>query len=173
MKATSAPMTEHPDLENQAADVFLRRRNGSWAAADEAALDSRLSRDPPFADAYRRVLKSWESVGQHATSPELMALREQAIARARQSSVRRWSLPGARSAHVGKVAAAAAVLAAGAVLWQLSPYGYEPDLYKTRLGEQRDVELSDHSHIVLDASTRLRVRFSADNTTTRGRRHSR
>ena len=48
------------------------------------------------------------------------------------------------------------------IIWQLSPYGYEAGLYKTGLGEQKVVELSDHSHIALDARTRLRVRFSPD-----------
>ena len=162
MKMTSSSIAEAPDLYDQATDVFLRRRDGSWAAADQAALDSRLADDPAFAGAYYRVLRSWESVGQHATSPELMALREQAIARARQASVRRWSLPGARSGHLGKWAAAAAMLLVCGIIWQISPYGYEPGYYKTGFGEQRTVELSDHSHIVLDARTRLRVRFSAD-----------
>jgi len=37
-----------------------------------------------------------------------------------------------------------------------------PDFIKPVWGEQRVVELSDHSHIALDARTRLRVRFSAD-----------
>jgi transmembrane sensor len=92
----------------------------------------------------------------------LLALREQAIARARQASVRRWSLPGARSGNVGKWAAAAAILIVCGTIWQLSPYGYEPGYYKTSLGEQKVVELSDHSRIALDARTRLRVKFSAD-----------
>ena len=48
------------------------------------------------------------------------------------------------------------------IIWQLSPYGYEPGYYKTGLGEQRVVDLPDHSHIALDARTRLRVKFSAD-----------
>jgi transmembrane sensor len=162
MKTTSNLITEAADLNDQATDVFLRRRDSSWATSDQAALDSRLASDPAFADAYRRVQKSWESVGQHATSPELMALREQAIARARQASVRRWSLPGARSGYLGKSAAAAAILIVCGTIWQISPYGYEPGLYTTGLGEQKVVELSDHSRIALDARTRLRVRFSAD-----------
>jgi transmembrane sensor len=162
MKMTSSSTTEATDSNDQAADVFLRRRDSSWATADQAALDARLARDPGFADAYRRAQESWESVGQHATSPELMALREQAIARARQASARRWSLPPARSGNLGKWAAAAAILVVCGIVWQLSPYRYEPGLYKTGLGEQKVVELSDHSHLVLDARTRLRVRFSAD-----------
>ena len=155
-------ITDAEDLNDQAADVFLRSRDGSWAPSDQAALDSRLAKDLTFAGAYHRVEESWQAVGRHAISPELMALREQAIARARQASVRRWSLPGARSRKLFKWAAAAAVLVVCGSVWQLSPYGYEPGLYKTGLGEQKVVELSDHSHIILDARTRLRVRFSAD-----------
>jgi transmembrane sensor len=162
MTMPSPSISEAVDLNDEAADVFLRRRDDSWNEADQAALDSRLASDPAFGDAYRRVQESWKSVGQHATSPELMALREQAIGRARQASMRRWSLPGAHSRYFGKWVAAATLLVVCPVLWQLSPYGYEPDLYKTDFGEQKVVELSDHSHIALDARTRLRVRFSAD-----------
>jgi transmembrane sensor len=153
---------EAPDLEELASDLFLRRREGSWSASDQEALESRIAGDLEFADAYRRVRESWDTVGRHAPSPELMALREQAIARARQASARRWSLPGARSWHGRKWAVAAAIIVACGGVWQLSPYAYEPGMYKTGFGEQKVVELSDHSHIALDARTRLRVRFSAD-----------
>lgn len=154
--------SENTDLHDQASELFLRRRGGSWGATDQIALDSRLAVDADFAQAYARVELSWESVGRHAASPELMALREQAIARARQASARRWALPGARRPSAVKWAAAAAVLATLGIVWRLSPYGYEPGTYKTGFGEQRIVELSDHSHITLDARTRLRVRFSTD-----------
>jgi transmembrane sensor len=153
---------EARNLEELASDLFLRRRKGSWTAAEEGALESRLAGDPKFADAYRRVRGSWDAVDRHATSPELMALREQAIARARLASARRWSLPGARSWHGRRWAVAAAIIVACGGVWQLSPYAYEPGVYKTGFGEQKVVELSDHSHIALDARTRLRIRFSAD-----------
>jgi transmembrane sensor len=159
----SFPLHSEPtDLHDQASRVFLDRRDASWASADQIALDSRLATDADFAAAYAQVAESWESVGRHAASPELMALREQAIARARQASARRWALPGARESQAVKWAAAAAVLAACATTWQLSPYGYAPGTYKTGFGEQKVVELSDHSRITLDARTELRVRFSAD-----------
>ena len=162
MTSESQSAAESSDLHDQASELFLRRRDSSWAPADQIELDARLARDPRFAGAFRRAQESWDAVGRHATSPELLALREQAIARARQASARRWSLPGACSWNLGKWAAAAAILIACGIIWQLSPYGYEPGFYKTGLGEQRVVELSDHSHIALDARTRLRVRFSAD-----------
>jgi transmembrane sensor len=157
---TSSP--DMPDLHDEAADLFLRRCASTWSDADQAALESRFNADPAFAEAYARVEESWESVGRNAASPELMALREQAIARARHASARRWSLPGARSPRARLWAMAAIILIALSGAWQLSPYGYEPGLYKTGLGEQKVVELSDHSHIALDARTRLRVRFSPD-----------
>jgi transmembrane sensor len=48
------------------------------------------------------------------------------------------------------------------IAWQLSPYGYAPGRYHTGIGEQRVVDLEDDSRIVLDAATRLRVRFTSD-----------
>jgi transmembrane sensor len=161
-KTSPSSDTPTPDLEEQAAELFLRRRDASWSESDQVALDSRLADGREFADAYGRVQDSWEAVGRHATSPELMALREQAIARARQASARRWSMPGARSRGFRAWASAAAVLAVCGIAWQISPYGYEPNTYKTGLGEQKIVELPDHSHIALDARTRLRVHFTAD-----------
>jgi transmembrane sensor len=162
MTSVSQSASETLDLHDQAADIVVRRRDASWGAADQIALDARLASDLKFAEAYRQTQESWEAVGRHSTSPELLALREQAIARARQTSARRWSLPGAGLRNLGKWAAAAAIFIVCGTVWQLSPYGYEPGLYKTGLGEQKVVELSDHSHIALDARTRLRVRFSAD-----------
>jgi transmembrane sensor len=155
-------VTDHKDLEDEASEILMRRRKPTWSLADQRFLDARLARDSAFADAYQRVQESWDAVGRHATSPELMAMREQAIARARKVNVRRWSLPGARSWSRRRWAGIAAFLIAGAVGWQLSPYGYDSGLYKTGLGEQRVVELADHSHLVLDARTRLRVRFTKD-----------
>jgi transmembrane sensor len=158
----SIPKNPEPvDLHDQASELFLRRRDSTWGAADQIALDLRLAEDADFAQAYRIVEESWESVGRHAASPELMALREQAIARARQASARRWALPGARRPRAQKWAAAA-VLATCGIVWQLSPYGYKPGTYQTGFGEQKVVELSDHSRITLDARTHLRVHFSAD-----------
>jgi transmembrane sensor len=162
MTSESPSAAESSDLHDQAADMLVRRRDASWGAADQIALDARLASDSKFAEAFRHAQESWDAVGRHATSPELLALREQAIARARQASARRWSLPGARSGNLGRWAAAAAILIVCGTIWQLSPYGYEPGFYRTGLGEQKVVELSDHSHIALDARTRLRVRFSSD-----------
>lgn len=155
----SEPESDH---EARAAELFARRRLGTWTPADEAAFESRLAQDPAFADAARRVAQSWHAMGKHATSPELMALREQALARTRRANARRWGGRG-RARRAGAVAAA--ITGVGLVLgvaFQLSPFGLHPGAYQTGFGEQRTVELSDHSRITLDARTRLRVKVSSD-----------
>jgi transmembrane sensor len=150
------------DLEEQAAQAFLRRRFGPWTPADEAELDFALAKDLAYADAFRRVERSWAAVGKHATSAELMGLRESVIARARRAGAKRWRGLHSRSRGLQVAAALAALGLALAAAFQWAPFGFGPGEYRTRMGEQRTIELSDHSRIALDASTRVRVRFSKD-----------
>jgi transmembrane sensor len=147
-----------PDLEAQAAEQFLKRRAGNWTASDERDHSDRLE-DPVFADALDRVERVWDGVAQQPNRPEFLSLREQALARARRSNQRRWSLPWTK-AQRSWAAVAAGVALIG--LWQLSPYGYRPGVYETGIGEQRSIELADHSHIALDSSTRIRATLTAD-----------
>jgi transmembrane sensor len=152
-----------PTIEDEASDAFVQRLHGEWAVADQAALEARLRRDPAYADAYRRVQESWRALDAHAESAEVMRYREGAIAYARRSNARRW-LKAHTHGRSGWRAAAAMIgvsLLLG-VAWQLSPYGHSPGQYQTDIGEQRVVDLEDHSRIVLDAATRLRVRFTPD-----------
>ena len=152
-----------PTIEDSVSHTFVQRLHGEWKASDQAALESRLERDPAYADAYRLVQESWGALDAQAESLEVMRYREEAIAYARRSNARRW-LKAYTYARSGWRAAAAVIgvsLLLG-VAWQLSPYGYSPGEYHTGIGEQRVVNLEDHSRIVLDAATRLRVRFTPD-----------
>lgn len=152
-----------PTIEEEASDTFVQRLHGDWTTADQAALEARLERDPAYADAYRRVQESWGALDAHAESAEVMRYREEAIAYARRSNARRWfkAHTYARSGWRAAAATLGVSLLLG-VAWQLSPYGYAPGQYHTGIGEQRIVDLEDHSRIVLDAATRLRVRFTPD-----------
>lgn len=147
-----------PDLEAQAAAQFLKRRAETWTASDERDHSDRLE-DPAFADALDRVERVWDGVAQQPNRPEFLSFREQALARARRANKRRWSLPWT-NAQRSRAAVAAGVALIG--LWQLSPYGYRPGVYETGIGEQRSIELADHSHIALDSSTRIRATLTAD-----------
>lgn len=154
---------DKPTLEEQASQAFLQPLQGEWSAADQAALEARLSTDPAYAKAYGKADRMWRALGTHAGSPELMRHREEAIAYARQVSGRRWLTVNRERRRRWQVAVAAAgimFILAGA--WLISPFGYLPGDYRTAIGEQRSVELEDQSRIIMDAATRLRVRYSDD-----------
>lgn len=149
-------------IEQEASETFVQRLQGNWLEEDQAALETRLADDPAYADAYRRVEESWGSLDSYATTPEFIARREKALVYARRANARRWltSKPQWRGWRLAAVVAGVAVTLA--TVWQLSPYGYQPGLYRTDIGEQRLVDLDDHSRIVLDARTRLQVNYTRD-----------
>lgn len=164
MSSRQSPGTSEaaPDLEERAAQAFARRRFGPWTAGDESELSARLAQDASYADAYRRVEQSWGAVGQQAASADLMAMRERSLSRARRATARRWR-SGERQPSLWRLVAGLA--AAGFVLaaaYELAPFGWRPGEYRTAIGEQRSIELADHSRIAMDAATRLRVHFSND-----------
>lgn len=151
------------NLEEEASETFVQRLHGEWTPVDQAAFEARLECDTAYADAYRRVEASWSSLDSHADSPQLMGYREEAIAYARKESGSRWFKENRYVRRPWRTAAAAVGISlAVAAVWQLSPYGYTPGQYVTGIGEQRIVELDDHSRITLDAITRLQVRYTRD-----------
>lgn len=145
--------------EELAARAFVRRQAGDWSALDQADLESWLA-DPASAEAYRKVRKQWSAAVAHADSPEILKLREEVMARAR--STRAPQRPRALSNIRGSWAAAiAGALILGAVATAFLDDVSET-FYETGIGEQRVVELEDHSRIALDAKTSVMVRMTRD-----------
>lgn len=164
MSLSKEPSTPRdPADPGERADAeFLRRRLGAWTEDDERRHRESL-RDPEFASDTRKVERLWDGISQNANRPRLLALREQALARARRANRRRWSLPRDWAQQSwGRAAGVAGLGLAVGALWQLSPYGFRPGVYETGFGEQRTIELSDHSHVVLDSNTRIRATLTAD-----------
>lgn len=147
-------------LEEEVSETLVQRLQGDWTSADQAALENRLACDAEFAHAYRLAQESVDMLETLADAPEMIRFREQALAQARRHTTSRsWFRSGhrARWAFVAGVASLACVLA---IAWQLSPWGYRPGQYHTGIGEQRMVELEDHSRIALDATTRIAVGYT-------------
>jgi transmembrane sensor len=149
-----------PDRTDDAAVAFVDCLGQQRDELDHARQQRQLADDPELARAFVDIADTWQSLGDHATSPEFMALREQALARARRAGARRWRRPFANGLRRWRGTVAAAVLVAGVAALQFSPLGYHPGQYRTGIGEQRTVELDDHSLIMLDAVTDLRVSYS-------------
>lgn len=145
--------------EELAAGAFIRRQAGDWTALDQADLESWLA-DPVCAEAYRQARKQWSGAAAHAEAPEILKLRKEALARVRSRRTTRW--PRMRlNVRTSWAAAMAGTLVLGAVAAMLLDHVSET-IYETGIGEQRVVELEDHSRIALDAKTAVLVRMTRD-----------
>ena len=120
-----------------------------------------LEGDPQNRTAWDQVQKSWEFVGQHAASPELLELRHRALADARDTTRLRWTLMTKDSARKRTVRFALATAAAAAIVGIVAWFINSDDVYRTATGERRVVALADGSQVQLDSSTELRVRYAA------------
>jgi transmembrane sensor len=119
-----------------------------------------LAQDPRNGAAWKLVQAPWESLGEHATSPPLIRLRQAALAHANNAGQGHWTRSG-RFPFPARLGAAAIVVLvfamASLLLWQ----GHRFDVYRTRTGERRVVTLADGSQIALDSQSEVRVRYSA------------
>lgn len=145
--------------EERAADAFVRKLKGEPSA--EPSFEEFL-RNQATASAAHRVERLWHGTAEHANRPEFLALREQALAYARRANQRRWSFLNNVRTFRGSAAACLGLAVTAGIVWQLSPYGFRRGIYETGIGEQRVIELADHSRIAMDSNTKLRARLTAD-----------
>lgn len=105
--------------------------------------------------AYREAASAWAAVGEHASSPQLLGMRRDALDRAR----RRMHWWGRRSVIAAVLLLLVLpVVGIGWYQWR-SGVGHE---YQTARGEQRTIVLPDGSRLLLDAMSRVAVNFTAD-----------
>jgi transmembrane sensor len=128
-----------------------------------------LLSDARHQDAWDRVRGPLDFISEHEASPETLQWRRVALANAQQAARSRWLEPiRPRGAATRALAAAVLLLGCAALLaW----YFERPDVYRTQIGERRSVALADGSHVELDSSTELLVRYSVharELTLTRG-----
>jgi transmembrane sensor len=117
------------------------------------------AQDPQNGEAWQVVQAAWEALGEHATSPGLIQLRQAALAHAHNAGQSHWTRLR-RFRFPARLAAAMAVLViamASLLIWQEHRF----DVYRTQAGERRVVTLADGSQIALDSQSEVRVRYSA------------
>ena len=102
-------------------------------------------------DAFIAVDRFYNQVGNLADRPAILAATEQAMNR----PAHRYSNSGF---SIGTLAAAAiAIIAVGVTL--ISDWAAGGDRYATRVGEQRQLMLTDGSRVMLDTDTAITVKF--------------
>lgn len=158
-------MSMHPDdslpsgdRAEQAGAWCLRLAADGLSEHERAEFDAWLTADTANARAFDAAARAWEALDRASTSPELIAMRRNALDRFRRGHTTRWRRGRAGRRGVLALAAFAACLAIAAVgigLWM----HYAPQSYETGLGERRIVALNDGSRISLDAASRVKVRY--------------
>lgn len=112
--------------------------------------------DPANEAAWDQVMASWMAVGDHAETSSLLAMRRDALHRARQSARQRWATGWRAAAAACFLALVGVGIFMGVAAWRAD----RPIEYATELGERRVVTLTDGSRISLDSGTEVRVRYS-------------
>lgn len=163
MSAPDDPMTgstrepfdpESDDRPARATQWFLRTHSEGARVEDLPEFKRWIDDDPRNAVAYRQVAETWADIGSHATAPEIMAGRRNALDDARRAAHRRWSVRG-WSTPLAR-AAGIAIMLIGAALF----FYWQHGVYTTGIGEQRALRLDDGSLVTLDAKSRVRVAYS-------------
>lgn len=155
-----------PNREDEAAIGKLaeaaawRVRLTEGGAETSAAFEAWLAANPSNRLAWEQVNGPWDLVGEHATTPELMALRRDALHRARRHERRRWAGVSGFARKAVAAVATVAILAGGIGAWVWIVQS--PDVYRTALGERRVIPLRDGSRISLDSGSEVRVRYTGD-----------
>jgi transmembrane sensor len=144
-------------MRRLASAALWRVRLTEEGLESSATFEAWLAEDPANEAAWRQLNAPWDLLGEQAASPEVVAARRQALARA---SARPATAAPARTRRAilwSGLAAGAAAIVAGA-LWFVA----QPSEYRTGLGERRVVKLEDGSKVSLDSQTVVQVRYSAD-----------
>jgi len=148
-----------PQVVEEATTWCLHLAEGRLTPDQEREFAGWLEADPSHRDAFERAASVWQAFDTHASAPELIGIRGEALATVRQIHKARWAGASflSRRWRVG-VAASLILAAAGVGLWMhLTPHAYE-----TSVGERQTTTLSDGSNVSLDADSRLDVRFDGE-----------
>ena len=125
--------------------------------ADAEAFERWLSENPRHQEAFDRTNDAWDLLQPHAAEPEVIRARRDALEYARRASRGRWSDGLTRRTGFRMAASFAGAAVLGAVTWPLVD-GVE--VYRTPLGERREVTLADGSRLALDSDSRVRVHYT-------------
>jgi transmembrane sensor len=143
----------------RAGEWCVRLADGGLSASDRQEFDTWLHANPENRQAFERTVGVWQRFGEPSATPEIIALRSEALEALRLANKKRWTSGRGKSLRwVAGIAAALLAIILPLGLW----YSSLPDVYQTRTGERRVAMLGDGSKVSLDAATRLEVKLAGD-----------
>lgn len=155
--ATDRILSDRALLEEAAAWRLRLFGDEEPAVGDAEAFERWLSASPRHQQAFDRTGDAWDLFEPHASTAEVIRARRDALEYARRAQRNRWSDGLTRRGGFRIAASLAAAAVLGAVTW---PIIDGVDVYRTRLGERREVTLADGSRIALDSDSRVRVHYT-------------
>lgn len=154
-------------IYQEAGEWFVRMRDGANDPAVQQALMNWLRRSPEHVGAYLDIAAVWMESSDVSVDADVDLPTQVELARAdlnvpelnieRPAQLTRVA-PTRRFIRQRSLAAIAAVMIATVGAW----FYFLHNTYSTAVGEQRSIVLADGSTVELNARSRLRVRFSAD-----------
>ena len=155
---STSGMTMDRDLLQTAAAWRLRIfGEGEPDPAEAAAFDRWLSADPRHQEAFDRTSAAWDLLEPHTATPEVIRARRDALDYVRKAGGRRWASRISRRTSFRIAASVAAAVVLGAAAWPLVDGA---EVYRTGLGEHRQITLADGSTVSLDSASRVKVRYT-------------
>jgi transmembrane sensor len=149
----SGPCNKEIELHLEAAATWRVRIQEDDAIAQSPEFIAWLA-DGANLEAYARTSSAWQVFEDHSAAPEIIAIRRDALHRARAAS--RWRFVRRRRFFEMIAATLVFGLLAGLGTWQI---WFAPLQYSTGIGERRAVALKDGSRISLDSNTAVRVDY--------------
>jgi transmembrane sensor len=150
------------DARLEAAGAWcLKLADGTLEPAERACFQAWLEAAPENRRALEDAVGIWRAVGDTSITPELLALRRDALTGFGDADRARLQGPRRREARRWKSALAAAACLVLTVGGAWTAYvAFAPLDYRTGVGERRVAVLSDGSRLSLDAETEVKVRYS-------------
>lgn len=167
----SAPRDNRAQVIEQASEWMVRLQDPQLPDADLEAWLGWMEASPDHAKAFDDLGHLWNLAGS-LTSADVLAARDAAAvarpvapaAMAHSMATRPTQAPRSRSRRrwLAGVAAGLALMVAGGYLWHRAPAVAPAIEIATDIGERRHVVLEDGSAVDLDASSKVRVSYRAD-----------
>jgi transmembrane sensor len=150
-------------VEEAAAWALRLRETAGDTATDDvwAEFELWVTQAPEHMSLFLAAEDDLDTLADNTTSAPVMALRREAMQRARASQAHSLRL-GALKLDRRAAAAVAIAVVAGPAAMLLWAGRVKETLYQTGVGEQKTLTLADGSSVVLDASSQIKVALSKD-----------